>query len=100
VPRLVDEFLVEGATLFQAIDKGLCLEVFRPPETAEQRRGRTRERRHLVAGDREEGSSCWYLLYNHRRGGGGFVFTLLYSGVARVTPFGGARVHRHNGQRR
>jgi hypothetical protein len=94
VPWLVNELLVEGAALFQGVDKGLCLVAFRPSETTEQKRGRIRVRKRerrqarvrelqgamrgrrgmeLAAGEIDEGSACWYLLNNHREGGGGFV---------------------------
>jgi hypothetical protein len=100
VPWLVNELFVEGAALFQGVNKG------RPSETTGQKRGRTRVRKRerrqgrerklqgamrgrrggeLAAGEIEEGSACWYLLNSHRGGGGGFVFTLFYSVVARIS---------------
>ena len=55
VPWLINELLVEGAALFQGVDKGLCLVAFRPSETTEQKRGRTRvrERERRQARERE-----------------------------------------------
>ncbi len=46
---------------------------------------RGRRGRELAAGEIEVGSACWYLLNSHRGGGGGFVFTLFYSVVARIS---------------